>query len=186
MSVVKGGIIMQVNRVLSLVCAVSMSGGLFSMGGCDRKHEPAKPVPSDAAEHKEGDGHIHSGQATEVPRDTKPGNDDEHHSGVITQLGEQSAGGYVVKASHDGEIVPGKDAAIDVWVTGGPAKVAAVRFWIGTQDAKGSVKARAEIERDNWHTHAEVPNPLPAGSRLWVEVETEKGEKTVVGFDLKR
>ena len=72
-----------------------------------------------------------------------------------------------------------------MWVTGGTSKVAAVRFWIGAEDAKGSVKAKAELEKDNWHTHAEIPSPMPAGSKLWVEVETDKGERTVVGFELK-
>ena len=43
---------------------------------------------------------------------------------------------------------------------------------------------KAEIETDNWHTHAEVPNPLPADSKLWVEIEAEGGAKTLAGFAL--
>jgi hypothetical protein len=82
----------------------------------------------------------------------------------------------------------GGEAPIDVWVTGGP-KVAAVRFWIGTEDAKGSLKAKAVIENadqpNHWHTHAEIPDPLPAGSKLWVEIEAEGGAKSVISFDLK-
>jgi hypothetical protein len=46
------------------------------------------------------------------------------------------------------------------------------------------MKAKAELEKDNWHTHAEVPDPLPAGSKLWVEVELESGSKSVAGFEL--
>ena len=72
---------------------------------------------------------------------------------------------------------------------GGTAKATAVRFWIGTQDAKGSIKAKAEVEDpkdpNRWHVHAEIPNPLPAASKLWVEIESSTGEKHVVGFDLK-
>ena len=53
--------------------------------------------------------------------------------------------------------------------------------------AKGSVKAKAEEETpDNWHTHAEVPDPLPPGSKFWVEVEPPTGETFKVSFDLKR
>ncbi|MDX2147926.1 MAG: hypothetical protein SFZ23_10420 [Planctomycetota bacterium] len=33
--------------------------------------------------------------------------------------------------------------------------------------------------------HSEVPNPLPAGSRLWVEVEDDTGAAAVGGFDLR-
>ena len=63
-----------------------------------------------------------------------------------------------------------------------------MRFWIGSADARGSIKARAEIEipaePNHWHTHAEVPDPLPAGGKLWVEIEDEKGVKHVASFDL--
>ena len=65
--------------------------------------------------------------------------------------------------------------------------IQSVRFWIGTEDAKGSVKAKAEEETtENWHSHAEVPNPLPAGSKFWVEVEPPSGQSFTVSFDLKR
>jgi hypothetical protein len=175
--------------VRSLVFVTALAGGVsaLTLGGCDKKADaPAKPAaapapapvpapagaskPDDHA-HAPGDGHDHG---------------DDHGHGATTQLGEQTAGGFTIKASRDGDIKAGSDAPIDVWVTGGAAKVAAVRFWIGLEDGKGSLKAKAELEKDNWHTHVEVPNPLPEGSKLWVEVENDKAEKTVTGFDLKR
>jgi hypothetical protein len=65
----------------------------------------------------------------------------------------------------------------------------AVRFWIGTEDAVGSMKAKSEIENpaepNRWHTHADVPNPIPTGSKLWVEIESDTGEKVTGSFDLK-
>ena len=62
-----------------------------------------------------------------------------------------------------------------------------MRFWVGTEDGKGSVKGRAEEETpDNWHTHVEVPDPLPAGSKFYAEVEPATGEKFTVSFDLKQ
>ncbi len=54
------------------------------------------------------------------------------------------------------------------------------------ESAEGSVKAKAEEEAtDNWHTHAEVPDPLPPGSTFWVEVEPQIGELFKASFDLK-
>lgn len=158
---------MQTTRTLTRLFILTIAAIAAPLGGCDRGAEPARPATGTAA----------------VPGDHTHGNDGGH--GATTSLGEQSAGGFTIRASRDGVIKPGGDAPIDVWVTGGAAKVSAVRFWIGTQDAKGSVKVKAEIERDNWHSHAEVPNPMPAGSKLWVEVEADSGEKSVVGFDLK-
>ena len=121
-------------------------------------------------------------QPTPAPAATPAPSGKEGH-GATTALGEKTAGVYVIKASRDGDVTPGKDVPIDVWVTGA-GKVAAVRFWIGTEDAKGSLKAKAELEKDNWHTHAEVPNPLPVGSKLWVEIESDTGAKTRAGFEL--
>jgi hypothetical protein len=115
------------------------------------------------------------------------------HGVAVIQLGTSTIGGFDVKATRDeGQIVAGKDAPIDVTVTpaaGSTAKATAVRFWIGTEDGKGSVKAKADIENpaepNRWHTHAEIPNPMPTGSKLWVEIEDDKGGKSVGSFDLK-
>jgi hypothetical protein len=170
---------MQPIRTFAMLSALSIVAIASSLGGCEKKSEPTKAATSGATTS----GVSPSGAAAPKDHDHKDG--DGHDHGPTTQLGEQIAGGFTIRASRDGEIVPGKDAPIDVWVTGGTAKVAAVRFWIGTQDAKGSMKAKAELEKDNWHTHAEIPNPLPAGSMLWVEVESDGGSKAAAGFELK-
>lgn len=161
---------MQTIRTFVLVSAVFIAAVAASFGGCGRKAEPAKPAAEIRTPAKSED-HSHK-------------NGDGHDDGPTTQLGERIVGGFTVRASRDGGITPGKDAPIDVWVTGGSAAVAAVRFWIGAEDGRGSVKAKAELEKDNWHTHAEIPNPMPPGSRLWVEIESDKGERTLVAFDL--
>ncbi|QOJ01126.1 MAG: hypothetical protein HRU70_11735 [Phycisphaeraceae bacterium] len=162
---------MQRASIITVVSVLSLLAAAASQTGCEKKPEPVK-AGGPAATPTGTDTHGHSAGM-------------DHGHGPTTALGEQTAGGFTVKASRDGGISPGGDAPIDVWVTGGSAKVAAVRFWIGTQDAKGSLKAKAELEKDNWHTHAEVPSPLPEGSKLWVEVESDSGETTLVGFDLK-
>jgi len=100
--------------------------------------------------------------------------------------------GFAIRASRDmGQVVPGGDVPIDVWVTDGsdaPSSVAVVRFWIGQKDARGSVKARAEIENpdqpNHWHTHVEAPNPMPPDAVLWVEMETGEGKRLFASFPL--
>ena len=95
-----------------------------------------------------------------------------------------AAGALTLKAKQDGAAKAGGEGAFDLIVTGGKPK--AVRFWVGTEDAQGSVKAKAEEETtDTWHTHTEVPDPLPPGSKFWAEVEPPTGEKFTVSFDLK-
>jgi hypothetical protein len=139
---------------------------------------PTKPAPS----KKEEPGHEGHGHATEEKHTADGG-----HGGEVIALGTSKLGTFEVRASRDkGDIKPGGDAPVDVWIDGGVGKgVTAVRLWIGTEDAKGSIKAKADIEDGKWHTHTEVPSPIPAGSRLWVEIEESGGKKTLGSFDLK-
>lgn len=114
------------------------------------------------------------------------------HGGPVIQLGSATIGPFNVVATRDqGQIVAGMDTPIDLTVTpaeGSTVKAAAVRFWIGAQDARMSVKARAEIENpaepNRWHAHAEIPNPLPEDTKLWVEIEDDAGTTSVSSFDL--
>ena len=100
-------------------------------------------------------------------------------------IGETTQAGLKLVATMDSPVKPGGEGAFDVVITGGKPK--AVRFWVGTEDAKGSVKAKADEETpNNWHTHTEVPDPLPAGSKFWVEVEPPTGEPFKASFDLKQ
>jgi hypothetical protein len=169
----------------------------FALSACENANTtpPAKPPVTTTgggdADHDHDDGHMHAdGEGHESDdhghdhdHDEGQGHDADPH-GPTVELGEQSAGGFTVRASRDGDVTPGNEAPVDVWVTGGGGKVSAVRFWIGTADGKGSMKAKAELERDAWHTHVEVPSPLPSGSQLWVEIENERGERTLASFNL--
>lgn len=130
------------------------------------------PTAADAGH----EGHDHA------PKPVKPG-----HSGETIELGTADVAGHGVRASRDkGEIKPGGDSPVDVWIDGGTGKdVSVVRSWIGTQDGKGSMKAKADVEDGRWHTHVEIPDPLPAQSKVWVEFETKDGQKQTASFDLK-
>jgi len=151
-----------------LVCSI----GLLALIGCESKK--INPNPS-----------------TPSPINTQS-SQTAGHGGPVIDLGSTKIGPFETKATRDeGEIVAGKDAPIDVTVT--PAedlKIKAVRFWIGNEDARVSIKALASIENPNepnrWHTHAEIPSPIPPDSKLWVEIEDEAGTKHVGNYDLKQ
>ena len=169
---------------LVIPLSVTLPLAMLVIGGCEQK--PASPSTPAPAAHSHGDGHDHGPNGEHVDKG-------QGHGGPVIPLGEQTLGQFTAIATRDeGAVVAGKDAAFDITITPAPsatAKVSAVRIWIGTEDAKGSVKAKAEIEDpkkpNTWHTHAEVPNPIPQGSKLWVEVEDDKGAKSVGSFDLK-
>lgn len=171
-------------RFMKLLGAVLVVGSLSASSGCEKKPGTptgGKPTGASATgakhddhDHAEGDGHDHADAAKHA----------DH--GAVVELGSNAIGAFQVKASRDGGVKAGKESPVDLWVTpGAGVKVAAVRAWIGTQDAKGSIKAKMELEKENYHNHVEVPEPLPPGSKLWVEIEDDKGVKAVGSFDLK-
>jgi len=156
---------------LIMLATVSLTVAVF---GCEKAQE--KPAPNEDPKPAGS-----NSPATAKPT-APPG-----HGGEVIALGTSKLGAFEVRASRDkGDIKPGGDAPIDVWIDGGVGKgVATVRFWIGTEDAKGSIKAKAEVEDGKWHTHVEVPSPIPAVSKLWVEIEESAGTKNTASFDLR-
>jgi len=183
---------MRPNLLLITALSLASLAALSTLTGCEEK-KPADttsaPTSGSAGKKAEDHGHDHAPDGSHAaPKPSAPG-----HGGAVIALGEQTIGSFAAKATRDqGEIIAGKDAPIDVTITpaaGSQLKATAVRFWIGTQDGKGSVKAKAEIEDpkdpNRWHVHAEIPNPMPAASKLWVEIEDDKGGKVVGGFELK-
>jgi len=175
---------MNTKAALIVSFAIAPVAVLGTLTGCE-KQEAATSTANDHG-HDHGPGGEHTSESSSGHA---PG-----HGGAVIQLGEKVIGSFNTKATRDeGAIVAGKDAPIDVTVTptaGSTAKAVAVRFWIGTQDAKGSVKARAEIEDPNdpnrWHTHAEIPNPIPSGAALWVEIEDDKGGTSAGSFEMRQ
>lgn len=165
---------------LSLIAAMTL---IAALAGCDKP--PSEPSGTGTA--KPSPERPDATPASAESKTTGPG-----HGGEVIELGTISIGDLTVRASRDkGELKAGGDVPVDVWLTttdGKPASATAVRFWIGTEDAKGSLKARGEVEDpakpNHWHNHVEAPNPLPDGAKLWVEVEASLG-KTAGSFDLK-
>ena len=157
------------NSQLRNVILAAVVGVAAAATGCDRDNNGSAPAPAPQA----GSG----GQAN--PEKPKEG---EHKR---LPLGEKTVGSLKLVATMDEPVMKagGGEGAFDVVITGGKPK--AVRFWIGAENAEGSVKAKADEETpDNWHTHAEVPKPLPAGSKFWVEVEPPTGDAFKTSFDL--
>lgn len=171
---------MRTNLILIAALSIAPFAAVSTLTGCEKKKPAAVPAKADDHGHDHGPNGDHSAPMA-------------GHGGAVIALGEQTIGSFSAKATRDeGQVVAGKDAPIDVTVTpavGTVGNVVAVRFWIGTQDAKGSVKAKAAVENpkepNRWHVHAEVPNPMPAESMLWVEIEDDKGGTSVGSFDLK-
>ncbi|MDQ3439289.1 MAG: hypothetical protein M3478_02945 [Planctomycetota bacterium] len=145
--------------------------------------ESTSPTVTSPAPTPAEDSHAHADGSTHAPHADAPTTTPAEHGRI--PIGETSQAGLKLVATQDAPVTPGGEGAFDVVITGGKPK--AVRFWVGTEDAKRSVKAKAEEETpDHWHAHAEVPGPLPAGSKFWVEVELPTGQSFKTSFDVKQ
>ena len=129
-----------------------------------------KEAKEDDHKHKEGD-HKH-------------GDAEEEHKGEKKDLGTKKIGGFDVQLTQVGEVKPGEEA-IFIIKPKGDGEPKAVRAWVGVESGKGSIRTKAEEEKEGeWHAHHAVSKPLPANSKVWVELETAAG-KTKASFDLK-
>lgn len=162
---------MQHPRSLVLLAGSCLAIIALPMSGCDKKAPTNAPTPSASHDHDHdhADDHDHG---------------DGHAHGEPVSLGEHAVGGMTIRAAREGEIKPGAETAFDITIASASAKIVAVRVWIGAEDARGSVKAKAQVEKGSYHAHAQAPAPLPEASKLWVEVETQDGQKHVAGFDV--
>lgn len=112
--------------------------------------------------------------------DAHAGHDHAGHAhGPTAAVGTVTIGATTVAASASGTMAIGKAWHIELKLTPAQPAPKAVRIWIGAENARGSVKAKAELEHaaeGEYSTHVEVPAPLPADAKLWVAIEAADGQ----------
>jgi hypothetical protein len=109
---------------------------------------------------------------------------EEEHKGEKKDLGTKDVGGYKVQVTQVGDVKAGEEAIFIIKPIG-QGEPKAVRAWVGVESGQGSIKTKGEEEKEGeWHAHHQVSKPLPAKSKLWVELETAAG-KTRTSFDWK-
>lgn len=136
----------------------------------------AQAQPATQPTSQPGNGHDH---------DHKEGDKHEEDHGPLTDLGTKKVGAHDVQVSLAGEVKPGEEAVF-VIKPKGTAEPKAVRAWVGVESGQGSIKTKAEEEKEGeWHAHHKVSKPMPANSKVWVELETAAGKQRA-SFDLKK
>lgn len=126
---------------------------------------PALAVPQLLAEDKKKEEHKHD-------------HGEEHKLGQIT-LNE--AAFTVILAGH---VHAGEEVEVKLMPKGALPK-GTIRAWIGSENGKGSVKGKAHDEDGGLCVHAEVPKPIPADAKVWVELEVD-GFKSTAGLGLPK
>ena len=103
--------------------------------------------------------------------------DPEHAQGEKHKLGRKQIGNYTVSVIIVGEVEAGKHVDFDIKLIDAKSDPKALRVWVGTENASGSKKAEGKKGAVTYTGEVDVPNPLPQGSKLWVELETDDGLK---------
>lgn len=142
----------------------------------------ALSLPAAAAEDHDHAGHDHAGHdhAKEAPAAGR-----DAHAAKGTSLGTASVAGVGVAVSHEAPFEAGKTVTLHLGITPASPAPKSIRLWIGTEDGKGSAKAKADIHGDHGHADVEVPDPLPEGAALWVQVDPAQGDGAKSSLPLK-
>ena len=143
------------NKLTSLSLALIV---LATLGGCDNPEPEVQPADT----------------AVETPAETPAAATEAEgqfsEGGDQTKLAPIALDPFTVDSLHIGELSKGH---FNLYIKGGEPAI--VRAWIGDEAATNAFIAKAEFEVDHHCAHIEVPTPLPADAKLWVEIETTDG-----------
>jgi hypothetical protein len=159
----------------SFLASFALAIALAGCGGGDHK-DHKDDAHKDHKDDAHGDDHKDHGHK-----------DDDHHHGPEHALGTLDIGGFKVAVNQMGDVKPGGEGDFHVKVTGGTGKVTALRAWVGAQDGKGSSKVTAKMEGEgSFDAEMDVPDPIPAGGKVWIELEVDGGKKAQGSIDFKK
>ncbi|MBL9075920.1 MAG: hypothetical protein JNL08_00370 [Planctomycetes bacterium] len=110
----------------------------------------------------------------------------DHGHGTPHPLGDLTIGAHTFRVVQEGDLHAGAEAVFTLEFPTGKPRPEIVRVWVGVESGQGSMKARMMKEGNReLHNHVEVPNTLPEGSKVWVEIE-ENGQKARAAIDWHR
>lgn len=121
------------------------------------------------------------------PKSGTPAPVDDHGHGTPHDLGTRTVGAHSFELVVFGTVEAGHETAIELHFPKDKTLPGTVRAWLGVESGEGSEKSKVGKDADvpnGLHGHLDAPKPLPAGSKLWIEIE-DNGKTDRAGFDWK-
>mgnify|MGYP005820271381 FL=1 len=87
-----------------------------------------------------------------------------------------SLAGITLEVAIKGTLSPGAEIDVELVQTSGSPAIA-IRLWVGNETGVGSAKTKSHSHGASHHAVPQAPNPLPANSALWIEIESAMGER---------
>lgn len=162
---------------LAIVAALSLSLGACGNSGSGNDQAQSPSADEHAADtHTHADGSTHDNHA----EDAQMGEEDHAHD--ETPLDPATIGDMTVElAQSHGAIQAGQEGHLVVKLPYNDNGATVVRAWIGGQDRTLSFVGKGEYahSHDDYDIHAIAPDPLPANTMWWIEIEKPDGAKVV-------
>lgn len=137
---------------------------------------------SNSLSHDEDENHSHEEEKKDHAHEEKG----EHEHEEVT-LGTFEVSGISIEAAQGhGKVEPGKESHLVVKLPFNDNGATIVRVWIGTEDRTLSSVGKGDYasSHDDYDVHAVAPDPLPEGSKWWVEIEKPDGTRAVGSIPL--
>ncbi len=125
-------------------------------------------------------------EAQTKPKTEQKAQGDHDHDEV--SLGEFTAGDMEIEASQGhGKVQAGKEGHLVIKLPYKDKGATIVRAWLGTEDRTLSTvgKGAYAAAHDDYDIHTAAPDPLPEGTKWWVEIEKPEGTKAVGSIEPK-
>lgn len=164
-----------------------LPAALWACGGGEKPAEPAAAGrPKERAEQTSpsDDGHDRKHEEGQAGPNHEEASGGHEHGKVRHDLGEQKAGAWTASAQQADDVVAGGETVFYVTVSGAP-KPAAVRLWVGDEQASVSTRVLGEwIDDTRTHAHVEIPGSLAPADQFWIEIDDGKGSVVKAAFKL--
>lgn len=170
--------------VLLPACSESNSGtqGRHAHGGDTHEHTPAEEQTPDTGDtHVHADGTTHAAHEPDPASHTDAEGDHAHHDDEVDLDSVTIAGMTIGLAQGHGAVEANKEGHLIVKLPYNDGGATIVRAWIGTADRTLSFVGKGEYapSHDDYDIHAVAPDPLPADTMWWIEIEKPDGTKVV-------
>lgn len=161
---------------IALTLAMTLSACTESSSGTQGGHAHGP----DSHEHQAQNTHLHADGSTHADHadDAQMAGDDH----VEIPLDSITIDGMTIElAQGHGAVEANKEGHLIVKLPYNDSGTTIVRAWIGTEDRTLSFVGKGEYapSHDDYDIHAVAPDPLPANTMWWIEIEKPDGTKII-------
>ncbi len=160
----------------AIILTIAMSLWAIACGqSSEKESQTPAAAPQESGSHTHADGSTHDDHASESTGE-------EDHAHDETPLGAVTIGDMQVElAQGHGAVAAGQEGHLVVKLPYSDNGATIVRAWIGGEDRTLSFVGKGEYaaSHDDYDIHAIAPDPLPANTMWWIEIEKPDGTKVV-------